>query len=73
MSIYWAPDDEPPNATPEASGALARDIAALIYEHDIPWDSALVRRIWASVRNQHGPHPAAAQPVAGFVLDDRPR
>ena len=56
MSIYWAPaDDDLPHARSEASRALARDIAALIYERHIPWDAptlrALVRRIWSSVRS----------------------
>ena len=78
MSIYWAPaDDEPAHTGSEVSRALARDIAALIYEHHIPWDApilrGLVRRIWAGVRGPHGPYqPAAAQTVADFGPDNRP-
>lgn len=78
MSIYWAPaDDEPLHAGSDVSRALTRDVAALIYEHHIPWDAsalrALARRIWAGARGPHGPYqPAATQTVTDFGPDNRP-
>lgn len=70
MSIYWVPDnDEPPRARSEASRGFGREIAALIYEQEIPWDTqalrSLVRRIWTSARGLHGFHRSGAgQPIA---------
>jgi hypothetical protein len=78
MSNYWAPkslpkgrrftDNEPPRVTPGASTALSRAIAALIHEHDTPWDPpalrTIARRIWASARGLRGPYQPAVQPVA---------
>ena len=83
MANYWAPkslprgrrltDNEPPRVTPGGSTALTRDIAALVHEHDTPWNPptlrSLARRIWAGAQGLRRPYPSAAQPVANFVPD----
>ena len=53
MSMYWAPDDDEPERPPSRTAqSFGREIAALLFERELPWHAravgALIRRILAS-------------------------
>jgi hypothetical protein len=77
MSIYWAPDNDEPREGSEASRAFGREIASLIYVHEIPWDAralrALVRRIWTGARGPQRSYESSAARPAGNVTPDTGR
>ena len=53
MSIYWAPDNDEPERPPSRTAqSFGREIAALLFERELPWDvravGTLMRRLWAT-------------------------